>query len=84
MAEKVAAGFILYRRAVKEIEYLMLQTSYGIQHWTPPKGEMEGINIYYSGKHSFFGKEMRSEEHTSELQSHSDLVCRLLLEKKNK
>src|SRR5438034_7450702 len=24
----------------------------------------------------------RSEEHTSELQSHSDLVCRLLLEKK--
>src|SRR5438034_3509672 len=28
--------------------------------------------------------EQRSEEHTSELQSHSDLVCRLLLEKKKK
>src|SRR5947207_5207788 len=27
--------------------------------------------------------QIRSEEHTSELQSHSDLVCRLLLEKKN-
>src|SRR5437868_9283118 len=27
---------------------------------------------------------MRSEEHTSELQSRFDLVCRLLLEKKNK
>src|SRR5438034_10426646 len=27
---------------------------------------------------------LRSEEHTSELQSHSDLVCRLLLEKKKK
>src|SRR2546421_9233860 len=26
----------------------------------------------------------RSEEHTSELQSRSDIVCRLLLEKKNK
>src|SRR5277367_6877731 len=26
---------------------------------------------------------IRSEEHTSELQSHHDLVCRLLLEKKN-
>src|SRR5215204_4685515 len=26
---------------------------------------------------------IRSEEHTSELPSHSDLVCRLLLEKKN-
>src|SRR5260221_6996639 len=33
-----------------------------------------------SGKRS----EGRSEEHTSELQSHSDLVCRLLLEKKKK
>src|SRR5947207_10724679 len=28
-------------------------------------------------------KAQRSEEHTSELQSHSDLVCRPLLEKKN-
>ena len=28
--------------------------------------------------------EGRSEEHTSELQSRFDLVCRLLLEKKNK
>src|SRR5438034_7453597 len=27
-------------------------------------------------------RQQRSEEHTSELQSHSDLVCRLLLEKK--
>src|SRR5260221_8407371 len=32
------------------------------------------------GSLSQFGP--RSEEHTSELQSHSDLVCRLLLEKK--
>src|SRR2546421_8837168 len=30
------------------------------------------------------GKPPRSEEHTSELQSRSDLVCRLLLEKKKK
>src|SRR5438034_2569261 len=30
-----------------------------------------------------FERNRRSEEHTSELQSHSDLVCRLLLEKKN-
>src|SRR5437773_4847191 len=28
--------------------------------------------------------ELRSEEHTSELQSHHDLVCRLLLEKKKR
>src|SRR5260221_14695858 len=31
-----------------------------------------------------YGDAGRSEEHTSELQSHSDLVCRLLLEKKKK
>src|SRR5699024_11451825 len=30
------------------------------------------------------GSALRSEEHTSELQSRFDLVCRLLLEKKNK
>src|SRR5260370_10341622 len=29
------------------------------------------------------GHTLRSEEHTSELQSHLNLVCRLLLEKKN-
>src|SRR5438034_8298431 len=33
---------------------------------------------------TFGNQNGRSEEHTSELQSHSDLVCRLLLEKKNK
>src|SRR5260221_5304389 len=37
-----------------------------------------GLN---SGRIGHLGKQ-RSEEHTSELQSHSDLVCRLLLEKK--
>src|SRR5436309_8935451 len=32
--------------------------------------------------HSYGGGEARSEEHTSELQSRENLVCRLLLEKK--
>src|SRR5260370_31453107 len=32
----------------------------------------------------YFGLRSRSEEHTSELQSHLNLVCRLLLEKKKK
>src|SRR5206468_6972157 len=34
--------------------------------------------------HAIEAAERRSEEHTSELQSRSDLVCRLLLEKKKK
>ena len=37
-------------------------------------------NIIFAG----VAEDGRSEEHTSELQSHSDLVCRLLLEKKKK
>src|SRR5688572_30850349 len=37
-----------------------------------------------SGGNIDSGQLSRSEEHTSELQSQSNLVCRLLLEKKNK
>src|SRR5438034_4471393 len=46
------------------------------------KGEFQyGSDLRREGM--LFGA-TRSEEHTSELQSHSDLVCRLLLEKKKK
>src|SRR5438034_7688244 len=38
--------------------------------------------MFYKESHRLLFRSMRSEEHTSELQSHSDLVCRLLLEKK--
>src|SRR2546421_6187552 len=56
----------------------------------------DGDIISYSGDYDFYVREReqreanqeaayaRSEEHTSELQSRSDLVCRLLLEKKKK
>src|SRR5438034_8017268 len=43
------------------------------------KGRMSG-----DGPRRGARRRNRSEEHTSELQSHSDLVCRLLLEKKKK
>src|SRR5690242_21119247 len=36
------------------------------------------------GDHARGGLQGRSEEHTSELQSHVNLVCRLLLEKKKR
>src|SRR5260221_4929395 len=42
-----------------------------------------GVKSTKSGRSRLaVGSNVRSEEHTSELQSHSDLVCRLLLEKK--
>src|SRR5437773_6214413 len=45
----------------------------------------EGPLNYAVGRQRFDVPEgLRSEEHTSELQSHHELVCRLLLEKKNK
>ncbi len=35
-----AAGFIIFRQTGQApIEYLLLQTSYGEHHWTPPKGK---------------------------------------------
>src|SRR5690625_5949542 len=40
-------------------------------------GNLLGIHL------KLFSKNLRSEEHTSELQSRGHLVCRLLLEKKN-
>ena len=33
-----AAGFLIFRRVVDKIEYLLLQASYGMFHWSPPKG----------------------------------------------
>src|SRR5690349_22557358 len=45
------------------------------------EGEELSKNVFYTGAAP---NQQRSEEHTSELQSRRDLVCRLLLEKKKK
>src|SRR5215204_3088306 len=44
-----------------------------------PAGSADHVGQHRALRHH---RGSRSEEHTSELQSHSDLVCRLLLEKK--
>src|SRR5260370_16419858 len=46
----------------------------------PPRG---GVVLLVRGASKTHEENNRSEEHTSELQSHLNLVCRLLLEKKN-
>src|SRR5438034_5285480 len=56
----------------KRIEYDL----YYIERWSLGFDLKILLLTFWSG--------FRSEEHTSELQSHSDLVCRLLLEKKKK
>src|SRR5690606_41627569 len=40
------------------------------------------LSLYYTEVDQYWDKLYRSEEHTSELQSRENLVCRLLLEKK--
>src|SRR5260221_5116663 len=61
-----------------------------VQDEQPPRMPFEPIEHRLEA-HVFLGRVLlgkvqhqRSEEHTSELQSHSDLVCRLLLEKKKR
>src|SRR5699024_11745815 len=62
---------VLFRATNSRFRYFPSFLSY-------PKLNQMNLRTYVT-----FGGESRSEEHTSELQSRFDLVCRLLLEKKN-
>src|SRR2546430_12060095 len=53
----------------------------GLQGWGAARRVLAGEEPFRPAPTNIGG---RSEEHTSELQSQSNLVCRLLLEKKNK
>src|SRR2546427_4193865 len=50
----------------------------------PSRGWRESFPLAAAKPHANSHRRRRSEEHTSELQSQSNLVCRLLLEKKKK
>src|SRR5690242_20924058 len=49
-----------------------------------PRMRVHNNSFWYHIRPRSLPEEARSEEHTSELQSHVNLVCRLLLEKKKK
>src|SRR2546430_16783675 len=55
-----------------------------LQYVQGPDFPTGGIIVGSEGIKAAYGTGHRSEEHTSELQSQSNLVCRLLLEKKKK
>src|SRR2546430_8875395 len=63
-------------RSLMDVHYKGFKPAEGEKIAEPNLRDVEGL---------LFGSAIfRSEEHTSELQSQSNLVCRLLLEKKNK
>src|SRR5438034_7506592 len=69
--------------------YTTLFRSDGIRSWmvkleAEPGGGLSVDPKFFIDFGDMRSHQVRSEEHTSELQSHSDLVCRLLLEKKKK
>src|SRR6266540_6877602 len=68
--------FFFNDTATTEIYTLSLHDALPIWSWPRNRSAWRGST---SQAHT-----SRSEEHTSELQSHHDLVCRLLLEKKKK
>src|SRR2546430_10779760 len=72
---KIESGF-----SEEEIDYIALKIPESKQKETP---EEKNAREIIEGKVNFVANTERSEEHTSELQSQSNLVCRLLLEKKN-
>ncbi|XP_013193503.1 bis(5'-nucleosyl)-tetraphosphatase [asymmetrical] [Amyelois transitella] len=41
MSPTRAAGLVIYRKVSQGIQFLLLQTSYGEHHWTPPKGHVD-------------------------------------------
>src|SRR2546422_2675955 len=50
----------------------------------PAHNDQVAVTVIVPGDSVLVGQQVRSEEHTSELQSRLHLVCRLLLEKKKK
>src|SRR2546428_4737656 len=70
--DRVAKGVEVHRHEVDRRDAVLLERR-RVARMAPP-GEQAAVHLGV--------QRLRSEEHTSELQSRSDLVCRLLLEKK--
>src|SRR5260221_5353814 len=77
--------FFFNDTATTEIYTLSLHDALPIFRAAHGRGHGRRVEVAYAADVLVFAaarNQPRSEEHTSELQSHSDLVCRLLLEKK--
>src|SRR5438046_6894591 len=66
---------------MKRIFFALMLLALWLPAWQPVKAADVSVDFFYNNLSG--GNWIRSEEHTSELQSLTNLVCRLLLEKKN-
>src|SRR5438477_12378789 len=94
-AQTARLSFFFHNPATPEIYTLSLHDALPIYNPSCCEGALAGVvNIETAAtgagggcasrsSRKSFKRSLRSEEHTSELQSHVNLVCRLLLEKKN-
>src|SRR5436190_14028621 len=86
--EDIRFSFFFNDTATTEIYTLSLHDALPILNGRREQGREIGQRLHRPGLHLQIKRpgdsRPRSEEHTSELQSHSDLVCRLLLEKKKR
>src|SRR5260370_25279970 len=84
---RVVYLFFFNDTATTEIYTLSLHDALPISRWPPrrslTRNERSTLTGSPTARSSAF-RSARSEEHTSELQSHLNLVCRLLLEKKKR
>src|SRR5215469_17930440 len=74
--------FLMIRRPPRST--LFPYTTLFRSHWAQRVGIRNEIRSFIATIPDALMRPVRSEEHTSELQSRRDLVCRLLLEKKKK
>ena len=86
----LSAGFVTLRKRHIGITVFYLMASDRVRWWLDLFAMVVGVFALYMLVSDTLIRALesidltRSEEHTSELQSHHDLVCRLLLEKKKK
>src|SRR5256885_17002326 len=80
--DSVSLFFFFNDTATTEIYTLSLHDALPISAIVSLEGSAEGSGVRMKSRFCRYSASERSEEHTSELQSPCNLVCRLLLEKK--
>src|SRR5690606_39936164 len=83
--EQLALDFIKAHDESTSDAARVLSTAYEVYAYLFRDEHLDGLGLpQINADHLRMLREARSEEHTSELQSRENLVCRLLLEKKKK